>query len=73
MADVVVAHIGRAQIEREQIPILDDDVACPLAYCSYEDVSKGYGGTGIHSIFGDFSGHADGMSSARVWACRCSK
>ena len=47
----VIGLIGNdacwTQIEREQIPILDDDVACPLAYCDYDVVAKGYGGEGV--------------------------
>eukprot|EP00941_MAST-03F_sp_MAST-3F-sp1_P003898 g3898.t1 len=35
------------QIEREQIPSLGSDVACPLAYCAYETVAIGYGGAGV--------------------------
>eukprot|EP00750_Incisomonas_marina_P010629 INCI16290.4.p2 GENE.INCI16290.4~~INCI16290.4.p2 ORF type:complete len:550 (-),score=103.30 INCI16290.4:2515-4164(-) len=35
------------QIEREQIPIFDSDVACPLEYCSYDTVAQGYGGEGF--------------------------
>jgi acetolactate synthase-like protein len=34
------------QIEREQLPVLNSDVACPLVYCPYEDVAKGYGASG---------------------------
>ena len=47
----VIGLIGNdacwTQIEREQIPILNDDVACPLAYCAYEKVAQGYGGEGV--------------------------
>ena len=35
------------QIEREQLPTLNSDVACPLAYCPYDVVAKGYGGEGV--------------------------
>lgn len=34
------------QIERDQVPILGDNVACPLEYTPYEDVARGYGGEG---------------------------
>ena len=44
----IIALIGNdacwTQIEREQIPILDSNVACPLAYCAYEDIAQGYVG-----------------------------
>lgn len=47
----ILALIGNdacwTQIEREQKHILGDDVACPLDYCAYEDVARGYGGDGV--------------------------
>lgn len=46
----VLALVGNdacwSQIEREQIPILGDNVACPLEYTPYDDVARGYGGDG---------------------------
>eukprot|EP01062_Namystynia_karyoxenos_P073934 TRINITY_DN70746_c0_g1_i1.p1 TRINITY_DN70746_c0_g1~~TRINITY_DN70746_c0_g1_i1.p1 ORF type:complete len:660 (+),score=249.76 TRINITY_DN70746_c0_g1_i1:91-1980(+) len=46
----VVALIGNdacwSQIEREQVEIFKDDVACPLAFSDYHVVAKGYGGDG---------------------------
>lgn len=46
----ILALVGNdaawSQIEREQVPILGDNVACPLAYTPYEDVARGYGGEG---------------------------
>jgi len=46
----IIALVGNdacwTQIEREQIPIFDDDVACPLEYTPYEEVAAGYGGGG---------------------------
>jgi thiamine pyrophosphate-dependent acetolactate synthase large subunit-like protein len=45
-----IAVIGNdaawSQIEREQVPILGDNVACELAYTPYEVVARGYGGDG---------------------------
>jgi len=35
------------QIEREQIPMFNSDVACPLEYCNYDTVAQGYGGEGF--------------------------
>jgi len=35
------------QIEREQVPMFQDDVACPLHYSAYHTVAEGYGGQGI--------------------------
>jgi len=47
----VIGLIGNdacwTQIEREQIPVFGDDVACPLEYCQYDLVSQGYGGRGL--------------------------
>lgn len=47
----VIGLIGNdacwTQIEREQIPMFKDDVACPLEYCAYGEVSRGYGGQGL--------------------------
>ena len=46
----VICVIGNdacwSQIEREQVPKLGDNVACPLVYCDYHQVSMGYGGKG---------------------------
>lgn len=46
----IIALVGNdacwTQIEREQIPIFNDNVACPLEYTAYEDVAVGYGGAG---------------------------
>jgi len=48
----IIAVIGNdacwTQIEREQVPSLGDNVACPLEYTPYEIVAEGYGGKGIH-------------------------
>ena len=38
---------GWTQIQREQVPIFGSDVACPLAYCDYGQVARGYGAHGI--------------------------
>lgn len=35
------------QIEREQIPMFGDDVACPLEYTAYHQVARFYGGDGV--------------------------
>jgi len=47
----VIAVVGNdacwSQIEREQIVMLNDDVACPLLYTNYEEVAEGYGGKGF--------------------------
>lgn len=47
----VIGLIGNdacwTQIEREQIPMFKDDVACPLEYCAYGTVSNGYGAEGL--------------------------
>ena len=29
-----------------KVPMFKDDVACPIAYCNYETVAKGYGAQG---------------------------
>lgn len=46
----VLAVIGNdacwTQIEREQVHILKDNVACPLSYCNYHTVAEGFGGYG---------------------------
>eukprot|EP00756_Hemistasia_phaeocysticola_P020658 Hpha_TRINITY_DN15730_c3_g10::TRINITY_DN15730_c3_g10_i1::g.38099::m.38099/K11259/ILVBL; acetolactate synthase-like protein len=46
----VIAVIGNdacwSQIEREQVEIFKDDVACPLAFSDYHKVAEGYGGAG---------------------------
>ena len=38
---------GWTQIERDQVPILGDDVACRLTQMDYEVVARGCGGHGI--------------------------
>jgi len=47
----IVNQVGNdacwTQIEREQIPMFNSDVACPLEYCSYDTVAQGYGGEGF--------------------------
>jgi thiamine pyrophosphate-dependent acetolactate synthase large subunit-like protein len=47
----VIGLIGNdaswAQIARDQIEILKDDVASVLAYSDYHEVAKGYGGDGM--------------------------
>ena len=47
----VIAVIGNdagwTQSERDQKPIFDSDIACPLDYTHYEIVGQGYGATGI--------------------------
>jgi acetolactate synthase-like protein len=47
----VIAIVGNdacwKQIEREQVPMLGDDVGCPLEYSAYHDVAAGYGGVGL--------------------------
>jgi len=47
----VIAVVGNdaswAQIEREQVEILEDDVATKLTDTNYDVVAKGYGGDGI--------------------------
>jgi len=47
----VIGLIGNdacwTQIEREQIPMFQDDVACPLEYTRYDIVSQGYGAKGL--------------------------
>ena len=35
------------QIEREQLPMFGSSAACPLAYCAYDEVARGYGGEGL--------------------------
>lgn len=59
------------QIEREQVPMFNDDVACPLSYCAYDQVAKGYGsGRSLHC-----SGRDSALSVTRVlplFAFRCS-
>ena len=53
----VIAVIGNdagwTQIERDQKPIFDSDIACPLDYTHYEIVGQGYGATGILIKYGD--------------------
>lgn len=47
----VIAVVGNdaawSQIERDQVPIFGDNVACPLLYSPYQDVATGYGGAGV--------------------------
>ncbi|KAK7099319.1 hypothetical protein V1264_003470 [Littorina saxatilis] len=38
---------GWTQIAREQVPLFGSSVACDLAFTDYEDVARGYGGTGL--------------------------
>ena len=46
----LIAVVGNdsswTQIEREQVPIFSDSVACPLLYTDYGAVAAGYGGRG---------------------------
>ena len=53
----VIAVIGNdagwTQIERDQVPIFNDDVACPLEYTAYHTVAQGYGGIGMEIKYGD--------------------
>ena len=52
-----------AQIEREQVEILDDDVATTLNRTNYHQVAEGYGGEGI--LITDRSEVADALSKAK--------
>lgn len=47
MIAVVGNDAGWTQIERDQVVILGDDVACRLAYTEYDQVSRGFGGEGV--------------------------
>jgi len=51
----VISLIGNdacwTQIEREQIPMFQDDVACALEYSPYYKVAEGYGGQGLDLNF----------------------
>jgi len=53
----IVAVIGNdagwTQIERDQVPIFDDDVACTLEYTAYHTVAEGYGGIGMLVKYGE--------------------
>lgn len=53
----VVAVIGNdagwTQIERDQVAIFKDDVACTLEYTAYHTVGEGYGGIGMVVKYGD--------------------
>ena len=53
---------GWTQIEREQVPMFGDPVACQLAYCPYNIVAQGYGGAGLLMTHGQAAtdGAADG-------------
>jgi acetolactate synthase-like protein len=46
----IIALVGNdaawSQIERDQVPILGDNVGSQLAYTPYHEVSTGYGGDG---------------------------
>ena len=44
---VVGNDAGWTQIEREQVHMFNDDVACRLAYLEYDKVAEGYGGVGL--------------------------
>jgi acetolactate synthase-like protein len=62
----VISVIGNdaawSQIEREQVPILGDNVACPLMYTPYDVVARGYGGDGVQ--VGGPAGSGSGSGSA---------
>lgn len=63
----VIGLIGNdacwTQIEREQIPMFQDDVACPLEYTRYDVVSQGYGAKGLE--VGDESQVEDVLRAAQ--------
>eukprot|EP00937_MAST-01D_sp_MAST-1D-sp2_P007022 g7022.t1 len=68
----VVALVGNdagwTQIEREQVPMFGDDVACRLAYRPYNVVAQGYGGQGLlltHDVADDGDGPDDEAAAAR--------
>ena len=54
----VIGLIGNdacwTQIEREQTPMFNDDVACPLEYTAYDKVAEGYGAQGLEITTGLF-------------------
>lgn len=47
---VVGNDAGWTQIEREQVEILEDDVACRLAFADYDAVAKGLGAEGFRLL-----------------------
>ena len=64
----VLALVGNdaawSQIEREQVPMLGDNVACALDYTPYETVARGYGGDGVEVR----TQTADAVDGAIAWA-----
>lgn len=44
---VIGNDAGWTQIERDQVALLEDNVACPLEYTAYHKVAEGYGGIGM--------------------------
>jgi acetolactate synthase-like protein len=50
---VIGNDAGWTQIERDQVPIFNDDVACTLEYTAYHIVAEGYGGIGMVVKYGD--------------------
>ena len=62
---------GWTQIEREQVPMFGDPVACQLAYCPYNVVAQGYGGVGLlmtHDSSGTAEGTDDESTARRTGA-----
>jgi len=51
---------GWTQIEREQVPMFQSDVACVLDYLPYDTVARGYGGAGVKLLHPPKEAGADG-------------
>jgi len=70
----VIAVVGNdacwTQIEREQIPMFQDNVACPLEYTPYNTVAEGYGGHGIEVKTGDTQKVAEALKEAQSIAAQ---
>eukprot|EP00002_Diphylleia_rotans_P008963 TRINITY_DN1896_c0_g1_i1.p1 TRINITY_DN1896_c0_g1~~TRINITY_DN1896_c0_g1_i1.p1 ORF type:complete len:696 (+),score=175.72 TRINITY_DN1896_c0_g1_i1:70-2157(+) len=64
----VISLIGNdacwTQIEREQVPMFKDDVACPLVYTEYDKAAEGIGAKGISIATPDKDSIANALTHA---------